>query len=214
MRPNISNCHALPGTLIIFEGADGSGKTTQIQALKKLLESEGKKVTISSWKSAPVIGDFMQANEALKKFDERLLPETSLFFQSADLLYRIEREVIPALKKNHFVILDRGIQTLMVRGLMLGMTEGQLREGLLWWRNSIYHELFDNAITVEITINLEESIKRLRKRAFKQNTTLDKKAKKAEGTLLALDFINSLVYSAEGKKMTRNDKRLFIRKTQ
>jgi thymidylate kinase len=40
MRPNISNCHALPGTLIIFEGADGSGKTTQIRALEKLLKKE------------------------------------------------------------------------------------------------------------------------------------------------------------------------------
>lgn len=40
MRPNISNCHALPGTLIIFEGADGSGKTTQVKMLKQLLEEE------------------------------------------------------------------------------------------------------------------------------------------------------------------------------
>lgn len=55
MRPNISNCHALPGTLIIFEGPDGSGKTTEIQALKKLLEKEGRKVTLSSWKSAPIL---------------------------------------------------------------------------------------------------------------------------------------------------------------
>ncbi len=107
MRPNISNCHALPGTLVIFEGADGSGKTTQILELKKLLEKEGHEVTVSSWKTAPIIGNFLAANESLKKVDERILPETSVFMQSADLLYRIEREVIPALKKNHIVILDR-----------------------------------------------------------------------------------------------------------
>lgn len=40
MRPNISNCHALPGSLVIFEGPDGSGKSTQIKILKKLLENE------------------------------------------------------------------------------------------------------------------------------------------------------------------------------
>ena len=214
MRPNISNCHALPGTLIIFEWPDGSGKTTQIQVLKKLLEKEGRKVTVSSWKSAPILGDFLKANEALKKMDERILPETNLFFQSGDLVYRIEREIIPAMKKWHIVIMDRGLQTLIVRWLMIGMNEHQVRDGLLWWRNSIYHELFDHATTVSISVGLEESLKRLQKRAIKENKVTGSKGKKAEWTLLALDFINSLVYSAEGKKMTRNDKKAFIRKTQ
>lgn len=164
MRPNISNCHSLPGTLIVFEGADGSGKTTQIKELKKLLEKEGHKVTVSSWKTAPIIGDFLALNESLKKVDERVLPETSVFLQTADLLYRIEREVIPALKRDHIVILDRGIHTLLVRGLMVGMSLSQLQTGLLWWRNSIYKEIFDKAITIHITISQQESIDRIQKR--------------------------------------------------
>ena len=214
MRPNISNCHALPGSLVIFEGPDGSGKSTQIKMLKKLLEDEWKKVSISSWKNCPILGDFLKQNESLKKFDERVLPETNLFLQSADLLYRIEREVIPAMKKWHTVILDRGPQTLIVRGLMLGMSEHQLRDGLLWWKNTIYRELFDKAVTIELTINLDESLARLKRRAMEENTSLTKSEKKSEWTLLGLDFINSLVYSPEGKKMTRNDKRQFIKKTQ
>jgi dTMP kinase len=75
MRPNISNCHALPGTLIVLEGADGSGKTTQIGALKKLLEKQGHEVTVSSWKTAPILGTFLKANDAFKKIDERVIPE-------------------------------------------------------------------------------------------------------------------------------------------
>lgn len=134
--------------------------------------------------------------------------------QAADMLYRIEREVIPALKRNHIVIMDRGMETLIVRGLMIGMSLDQLKDGLLWWRNTIYKELFDKAITVELTVSLEESLKRLQKRAIKEDKTRTKNGKKMEGTLLALDFINNLVYSAEGKKMTRNDKKAFIRKTQ
>lgn len=213
MRPNISNCHALPGTLVIFEGADGSGKTTQILELKKLLEKEGHEVTVSSWKTAPIIGDFLAANESLKKVDERILPETSVFMQSADLVYRLEREVIPALKKNHIVILDRGIHTLIVRGLMVGMTDTQLRTGLLWWRNTIYKELFDKAITIHITINQEESINRIQKRELEALKKSWKK-RKGEGTLLAMHFIDSVVYSPDGKKMTRNDKKEFVHKTQ
>ena len=94
------------------------------------------------------------------------------------------------------------------------MSEHQLRDGLLWWRNTIYHELFDKAITIELSISLEESLKRLKSRALKENMGLNNSKKKSEGTLLGLDFINSLVYSPEGEKMTRNDKRQFIQKTQ
>jgi thymidylate kinase len=140
-----------------------------------MLEKAGHTVTVSSWKTAPILGDFLKINEGLKKFDERVLPETSLFIQSADLLYRIEREVIPAMKRGHIVILDRGLQTLIVRGLMIGMTEDQLRTGLLWWRNSIYKELFDRAHTIHITVDSETSLTRLTKRAYKERQKLLKK---------------------------------------
>jgi thymidylate kinase len=215
MRPNISNCHALPGTLVVFEGADGSWKTTQIKSLVRLLKKEWHEVTVSSWKSAPILGEFMQINDALKKSDERILPETGVLFQSADLLYRIEREIIPALKRNHIVIMDRGIHTLIVRGLMIGMTETQLRTWLLWWRNTIYKELFDKAITVYISVPGEESLKRIQKRTLKEQKVVKKnEVKKEEWTLLALHFIDTLVYAPDGNKMTRNDKKLFVHKTQ
>lgn len=216
MRPNISNCHALPGTLIIFEGADGSGKTTQVKLLKKLLEEQWNVVTVSSWKTAPILWDFLETNENLRKFEERVLPEAGLFMQAADLLYRVEREVIPAMKRGEIVILDRGLQTLIVRGLMIGMSEEQLRTGLLWWRNSIYKELFDRAHTIFISVDSETSLTRITRRTWKEKQkwlTRREKAK-TDGTLLALHFINTLVYAPDGKKMTRNDKKAFIRTTQ
>lgn len=217
MRPNISNCHALPGTLIVFEGPDGSGKSTQIRTLKKLLEKEKKIVTISEWKSAPVISSFLHQNESLNKFADRILPETSVFVQMADFLYRIEREVIPALKQGHVVLLDRGIQTLIVRGLMIGMSETQLREGLLWWRNSLYKELFDNAKTLYFTVETDESLRRLQERTIAETRAhMGKKFNKAkyDGTILALNFVNTLIYAPDGKKMTRHDKKQFIKDTQ
>lgn len=170
---------------------------------------------MSSWGTAPIIGEYLERNESQKKVDLRVLPETNLFLQTADLLYRIEREVIPALKKNHIVILDRGIHTLIVRGLIIGMSEVQIRTGLLWWRNSIYKELFDKAITLYINIDTDESLERLQHRIArdrkKEGIT---KKKTTEGTLLTLHFINTIVYAPDGKKMTRHDKKLFVRKTQ
>jgi thymidylate kinase len=126
------------------------------------------------------------------------------------MLYRIETEVIPAMKQWHIVILDRGICTLIVRGMLIGMPEASIRTGLLWWRNSIYRELFDKAINISVTIWLAESLKRLQKRSKKQLQTPER----AEGTLLTLHFINTLVYAPDGKKLTRNDRKQFISDAQ
>lgn len=137
--------------------------------------------------------------------------------QMADFLYRIEREVIPALKQGHIVLLDRGIQTLIVRGLMIGMSDTQLRTGLLWWRNSLYKELFDNAKTLYFTVDADESLRRLQERTIaERREQLGKKFNKAkyDGTILALNFVNTLVYAPDGKKMTRHDKKVFIKDTQ
>lgn len=99
---------------------------------------------------------------------------------------------------------------------MIGMSEDQLRTGLLWWRNTIYKELFDRAHTIHITVDSETSLTRLTKRAWKERQKLLSKneKEKMDGTLLALHFINTLVYAPDGKKMTRRDKKEFIRKTQ
>lgn len=158
----------------------------------------------------------MERNERLPKFDERILPESGLFMQAADLLYRIEREVIPALKRGEIAILDRGLQTLIVRGLMIGMSDDQLRTGLLWWRNTIYKELFDKALTIYISVDSETSLTRLARRTWKERRKLlnPRERRKTDGTLLTLHHINTLVYAPDGKKMTRNDKKAFIRKTQ
>lgn len=159
----------------------------------------------------------MHQNESLNKFADRILPETSLFMQMADFLYRIEREIIPALKQGHVVLLDRGIQTLLVRGIMIGMSETQLYSGLLWWKNSIYKELFDNSKVIYLTANADESLRRLQKRTIKEYKAMYGKKfdkTKYDGTLLTLHFINTLVYAPDGKKMTRNDKKTFIRDTQ
>ena len=185
--------------------------------MKKLLEKEKKIVTVSEWKSAPVISPFMHSNESLTKIPDRILPETSVFMQSADLLYRLEREVIPALKQGHIVLLDRGYHTLLVRGLMIGMSDTQLRTGLLWWRNTIYKELFDSAKTVYFSIDTPLSLERLQSRTIaEERARLGKKYNKhkIDGTLLTLHHINTLIYAPDGSKMTRNDKKQFIFNTQ
>ena len=49
--------HNFPGRLIVVEGIDGSGKSTQLSLLHKWLESKGYGVVFSEWNSSPLVKD-------------------------------------------------------------------------------------------------------------------------------------------------------------
>lgn len=49
-----------PGTLIIVEGSDGSGKSTQLLIAKNLLESNGFFCVHSIWNSSPKIHEMQK----------------------------------------------------------------------------------------------------------------------------------------------------------
>lgn len=46
-----------PGRLIIVEGIDGSGKSTQLYLLHKWLAGQGYTVVFSEWNSSPIVKD-------------------------------------------------------------------------------------------------------------------------------------------------------------
>lgn len=206
MKANISSVENLPGTLVVFEGADGCGKSTQILKLRKKLRKQGYNVTISNWKDAPFIGPFLQSNEAAKKMELMITSEANLILQVADLAYRIEREIIPALSRGEVVLLERGIETIVVRGMMLGMSEEKVRNGLLWFTKSLYKDLFDQAITVYMNVPLKETLERIYERA----DMVRKGSEKTHCSILTLHLINNLVYSDTGDKLTHKDKRKML----
>jgi dTMP kinase len=71
---SLSPVHGLPGRLIVVEGLDGSGKSTQMEMLKEELEAKGLKVVVTTWNSSDMV------SEAVKKAkkDQSLTPKTSL----------------------------------------------------------------------------------------------------------------------------------------
>ncbi len=66
VQKNFFSTEERPGTLIIVEGSDGSGKSTQLLVAKNLLESNGFFCVHSEWNSSEMIHPMQKR---FKKFD-------------------------------------------------------------------------------------------------------------------------------------------------
>jgi len=105
------------GLLVVFEGVDGSGKTSNISLLAKFLSDRGIPFTVTKWNSSAAISD---ATSDLKR-DKKLSPSLFFLLHAADMISRYENEVVPALARNEIVICDRWIQTGLVRDAIRGI---------------------------------------------------------------------------------------------
>lgn len=206
MKPNFTPLRDFPGRLIILEWPDGSGKSTQAKKLKKKIEKDGDSAVIVTWKDAPHFRDYFTAHE-MKKGVDVASPEAHLFLQVADMLYQIERKVVPHLVKGHTVIMDRALPTIVIRGLSLGHTLEQLEKGLLWFANSLYRELFQRATTIFLSVSPKKTLENIAKRVKKNEDA-------GEGTLLSLHMVQNLRYLPDGEKLTKKAKRRLVEKLQ
>ena len=108
--------HGYEGLLIVIEGTDGSGKSTQIERLKRWIEDQSYGVMVSEWKTSKFIAD------AINDAKERNLLNATTFslLYAADFADRLEQVIIPALKAGFVVILDRYIYTAYARDVVRG----------------------------------------------------------------------------------------------
>src|SRR5436190_9878987 len=109
----------LAGKLIVVEGADGSGRSTQIFKLVEWLEGCGHAtVQVGLKRSTLVSEEFEQAQEG------NILSHTTLsLFYATDFADQLENIIIPALRAGFMVLADRYIYTLMARDIVRGMDE-------------------------------------------------------------------------------------------
>ncbi len=112
----------LPGKLFIVEGIDGSGKSTQLDLLRKYLESEGYTVSFSEWNSSPLVRDTTR----LGKKQRLLSPMTFSLIHAADFADRLERTIIP-LRAGAIVLADRYIYTAFARDSARGIDRDYVR---------------------------------------------------------------------------------------
>jgi len=113
-----------PGRLIVVEGLDGSGKSTQMEMLKEELEAKGLKVVITTWNSSDMVSE---AIKAAKKSQE-LTPKTFSLLHASDLADRLDKVILPALQEGSIVLADRWFFTALARDRVRGMDAKWLRK--------------------------------------------------------------------------------------
>jgi dTMP kinase len=113
-----------PGTLIVVEWQDGSGKSTQVKILQKLLESNGFFVHFTEWNSNPRIKPL---TKKLKTEDLSLPAPVFDMVHAADLMERYITEIAGMLRAGMIVLCDRYIYTALARGYARGLEIKDLR---------------------------------------------------------------------------------------
>lgn len=110
------DCSELRGTLIVIEGPDAVGRTTQITMLRRWLERQGHAVLDTGMARSALAGKGIQA----AKSGNTLGPITMTLFYATDFADRLENEIIPALRAGFIVLIDRYIFSIMARAIARG----------------------------------------------------------------------------------------------
>ena len=106
----------LQGKLIVIEGPDAVGRSTQIARLRQWLEQEGHAVLDSGMARSALAGKGIQQ----AKEGNTLQPITMTLFYTTDFADRLENEIIPALRAGFVVLIDRYIFSIMARAIARG----------------------------------------------------------------------------------------------
>jgi dTMP kinase len=116
--------HNFPGKLIIVEGIDGSGKSTQLQLARRYLEARGLKPFFTEWNSAELVKTITKKGK--KKMS--LTPMTFSLLHATDFAYRLVHNILPPLKAGMIVLADRYVYTAFARDVTRGCDRQWVRE--------------------------------------------------------------------------------------
>jgi dTMP kinase len=117
----VPNTHQ--GKLIVVEGIDGSGKSTQISLLSHWLRSQGYAVAFSEWNSSPLV---KQTTRRGKK-KEMFTPTTFSLIHATDFADRMESYILPLVKAGAIVCADRYAFTAFARDVARGVSRRWVR---------------------------------------------------------------------------------------
>jgi len=149
------------GKLIIFEGIDGSGKSTQIEMLRNFLELKKQKVIVTREPGGTEFGERCRKLFMVEELDG--LTEACLAFASRN--EHILQKIIPALQQGHWVLCDRfSDSTVAYQGYGRGVDLNFLRE-----ITAKVEEQLSDIRVIYVQTKLENCFERIRKRSGVKN---------------------------------------------
>ena len=114
----------VPGRLIVIEGTDGVGRSTQIAMLQEWLEAEGYAVLVTGFRRSEIASSGI----------DRAMRGNTLDALTLNLLYatdfwdRLERSIVPALRTGMVALVDRYIFSIIARAKVRGVPIGWLND--------------------------------------------------------------------------------------
>ena len=138
-----------PGKLVIVEGIDGSGKSTQIDLLHKWLQSQGHSVYFSEWNSSALVKSTTKTAKKRKLFT----PTTFSLLQCTDFADRWENRIYPMLKAGAVVLADRYAFTAFGRDVARGVDPE--------WVRNLYNFALQPDIALYFRVPLDVAVQRI-----------------------------------------------------
>lgn len=183
--------------LIVLEGIDLSGRTTQVQLLRDWLVAQRYQVTTTAWRTSPLISDVL----ARARAGQPLRPLTYSLLYCADHLDRTQRVIRPALERGEIVLADRYTYTAFARDAARGLDPDWVRK---LYRFSVQPDsVFYLHISPEEAVKRRLALQQERIRAEEKRAKKDK-AEKATRQQLAAATLSSPALSKEALESFRN----------
>ncbi|MCC6156817.1 MAG: thymidylate kinase [Deltaproteobacteria bacterium] len=130
-----------PGKLIVLEGTDGSGRSTQIALLTEWLESQGFAVQTMGLRRSLLLADNIDDLIA-----HNVITRTTLALMYATDFYdSLENVIIPGMRAGSVLLADRYVYTLIARAVVRGLDR------------AFVEKIYEHALVPDLTFRLELS---------------------------------------------------------
>lgn len=129
------------GMLFVFEGGEGSGKTTQMELLRRHLVARGHEVVVTHEPGGTEIGVKLR-NLLLDPANQGLSDKAEALLYAADRAQHVDEVIRPALEEGAIVICDRYIDSsIAYQGLVRGLGADQIRSISRWGTGGLFPDM-------------------------------------------------------------------------